>query len=319
MPAPFPPEQDPDVLESSPHWGRAAALLERVPRWLTLTMVALLLTGGGAVLVLGHRGHAGPGRAGPAARAFSVPAACDPFDDWTGSHLASGFRVVFGGIAVAPTALPLLTRVQALRPPRTAGPWRYEWETEFAYRGGRPPVTISVPAGWQRQISLLGTASAASAASAADAAGAAGAAKESGTASNTLHIPSCPPRGSWNTFFRIFYVSTPTACAPLRVQAAGRTATVWFGFGTRCPTGFKAGRSRATGTGQGQAAAGAVLIPPSCDRLRHGTTSRDRRGFRILLGVAEPLGLGARCPAAASGSAAAGGSAAVSGRSAARR
>jgi hypothetical protein len=234
VPAPFPPEQDRDILENSPRWGRAGSLLDRVPRWLMLAVAVVLLASGGTALALGHGGHAAPGHAGPAVHTLSVPAACGPFDDWTGSRLASGFRVVFGGIAVAPTGLPLLTRVQALRPPGSAGPWRYEWEAKFAYRGDRPPVTISVPASWRRQISLVGAASAASTASAAN---------RSGAATSTLHIPSCPPRGSWNTFFRIFYVSTPTACAPLRVQTAGRAATVWFGFGAHCPAGASTGRA----------------------------------------------------------------------------
>ena len=196
-------------------------MLERVPRWLILAMVALLLAGGGTVLVLGRGGHAAPGparpgQAGPAAGTVFVPVACGPFDDWTSSRLTSGFRVVLGDVAVAPVRLPSLARVQSLRPSAADGPWRYEWKTEFAYRGGRPPVTIGVPAGWQQQISLGGQAAG------------------SGRAASTLHIPSCPPRGSWNSFFRIFYVSTPAACAPLRVRVAGRAATIWFGFGAHC-------------------------------------------------------------------------------------
>jgi hypothetical protein len=223
--APLPPEPDRDILESSPRWGRAAALLERVPRWLTLTVAALLLAAGGSVLAIGHGGHPAPRHASPAARAFSIPAACDPFDDATSAHLSSDFRVVLGGVAVAPVRLPSLLRVQSFRPPGAGRPWRYEWKTEFAYRGGQPPVTISVPAGWQRRVGLFG------------------AADGTGAAASALHIPRCPPRGSWNTFSWTFYVSTPAACAPLRVRAAGRNATVWFGFGAHCPAGVRTGRA----------------------------------------------------------------------------
>ena len=93
---------------------------------------------------------------------------------------------------------------------------------------------------------------------------------------------------------------------PLQVQVPGRTATVWFGFGTRCPA--DASTSTVTSTGPGPTAVGNVLLPPGCGQSGDGATAQDRRGFRILAGGGtEQLGLGARCPAV------------VSGRSAARR
>ena len=227
MSAPLPPEPDRDILESSSRWGRAASLLERVPRWLALAVAALLLAGGGTVLALGHIGHAATGHPGPSARAVSFPAACGPFVDWTSSRAASSLRIVLGDVAVAPAYLPPAQRLRLPRPPIADRPWRYGWKTAFAYRGGRPPVTISVPAGWQQQISLFGTAGPASGIR--------------GTAPRTLHIPRCPPRGAWDTFVWIFYLSTPTACAPLQVRTQGRAATVWFGFGTRCRAGAGTG------------------------------------------------------------------------------
>jgi hypothetical protein len=285
--APFPPEPDRDVLESSPRWGRAASLLQRVPRWLTLTVAALLLAGAGAVLAISHGGHSGR-HSGSSVRTVSFPAACDPFADWRSSRVGNGMRVVLGDVAVPPAYLPPAQRVGLPRPPVANRPWRYGWKTEVAYRGGRPPVTISVPAGWQRRVSLFGGASGTAA------------------AASTLRIPSCPPRGAWNNFAWIFYLSQPTACVPLQVQVPGRTATVWFGFGTRCPADASA--STATNTGPDPTAMGSVLLPPGCGQSGDRTTAQDRRGFRILVGGGtEQLGLGARCPAA------------VSGRSAARR
>ena len=216
MSAPLPPEPDRDVLESSPRWGRAASALDRVPRWLTLTVAALLLAGGGAWLAAGHGGNAGPSPARPVGRSVHVPVACGAYNNGTFRHVPRGFRTVFGDVAVPPAYLP----VEDSAPGEL---WEYGAKTAFFYRGGGPPVTISVPAGWQRQIGLFGAANGVD-----------------GTA-RTLHIPSCPPRGSWDFYVSSFYLTTRTACAPLDVRVGGRIAQFWFGLGARCPAGVDTG------------------------------------------------------------------------------
>ena len=215
MSAPFPPERDRDVLESSPRWGRTASLLERLPRWLMLAVAVLLLAGGGAWLTLGQDGGHGTGPVRPAARTVSVPPGCGQYDNGTVSHV-QGLRIVFGDVAVPPAHLPLGHTGRGK-------PWKYGMKTAFLYRGGGPPVTISVPEGWQRQIGLFGPPNGID-----------------GTA-RTLHIPSCPPRGSWDIYVSAFYVRTPTACVPLDVRVGGRIAQLWFGLGARCPAGIDTG------------------------------------------------------------------------------
>lgn len=187
----------------------------RVPRWLMLTAAALL-AGGGTALALGHGGHAAAGHARPAARTVSVPPGCGQYDNGTAAHVPHGFRTVFADVAVPPAYLPLGHTGRGK-------PWVYGMKTAFLYRGDGPPVTVSVPAGWQWQIGLFGPANGID-----------------GTA-RTLRIPSCPPRGSWDVYVSAFYLSTPTSCAPLDVRVGGRIAQFWFGLGARCPAGVDTG------------------------------------------------------------------------------
>jgi hypothetical protein len=223
--APFPPEPDRDVLESSPRWGRAVSL-QRVPRWLMLTVAVLLLAGGGSWLAVGHDGHAAPGTTAVVGRAVDpvrsppqgvlIPQRCSRYANATTPHPERGFRTVFGDVAVPPAFLPLGHTGRGK-------PWKYGMKTAFLYRGGGPPVTISVPEGWQRQIGLFGPPNGID-----------------GTA-RTLHIPSCPPRGSWVVYVSAFFVRTRTACAPLDVRVGGLIAQFWFGLGARCPAGVDTG------------------------------------------------------------------------------
>jgi hypothetical protein len=192
------------------------ALLDRVPRWLMLAVAALLLAGGGSWLAFGHGGSAKPGPAQPVVRAVHVPAACGQYDNGTSRRVPRGFRTVFGDIAVPPVYLPVADSGRGEL-------WQYGAKSAFYYRGGGPPITISVPAGWQRQIGLFGPANGID-----------------GTA-RTLYIPSCPPRGSWDFYVSSFYVTTRTACAPLDVRVGGRLAQFWFGLGARCPAGADTG------------------------------------------------------------------------------
>jgi hypothetical protein len=214
--APFPPEPDRDILESSPRWERAVSLLERVPRWLMLTAAAVLLAGGGAWLALGAGGQARPSPARPAARAVSVAPGCGVYDNGTRSHVPGGFRTVFGDVAVPPARLPVSISGRS-------APWEWGAKTAFYYRGGGPPVTISVPGGWQRKIGLFGPVS------------------QIDGMDHTVNIPGCPPRGSWDFYVSSFYLRTPTACAPLDVRVGGRIAQFWFGLGVSCPAGADTG------------------------------------------------------------------------------
>jgi hypothetical protein len=206
-PRPDADEPLPEVLERSPGWW-AALSLNRVPRWLfAVAAVVLLAAGGGTALVLSQPGHRPP----PVVHtAYFMPAACAEFINMTSTHLQPGYRVVFGDAAVPPAYLAPQLRGTGSKP------WRYDWKIGFGFRGGGLPVSISVPPAWENRVALFGP--------------------SNGFGQVTeLLIPSCPPRGVWNTFVSGFFMQTPAECVPLNIQVGRQTTTVWFGLDRHCP------------------------------------------------------------------------------------
>jgi hypothetical protein len=198
-----------EILEQSP--GRLSgsfALLERVPRWLWAVAAVALLAAGGAVLVTSHGKHpAASGSSLSMTHGVFVPSPCAAFVNQTENRVIGGERIVLGDVAVPAAYLgPML--------PNGNGPWRYWMKTAFGVRGDSPPVTISVPEGWQDL---------------------AGIDQEANGMGRIFHIPSCPPRDVWNFTTGGIYLKAPTACLPLNIQVGRQTATVWFGLGRHCP------------------------------------------------------------------------------------
>jgi hypothetical protein len=219
-------ESHPEILENSPRWWArlwgpqsrptvTLPLLNRVPRWLSIAVAVALLAGGGAVLVTSHTKHP-PAITAPAAHVIFVPAACGVFINLSNSTLKPSDRVIFDDAVMPPAYLPDL-----LPPGQTggSGSWRYGWKTGFGFRGGGLPVTISVPAAWRGRLALFGPPP-----------------PSSGFGTVTqLHLPSCPPKGVWNTFISSFFLHTSSACVPLDIQVGRQATTVWFGLGEHCP------------------------------------------------------------------------------------
>jgi hypothetical protein len=217
-------EPRPEILENSPRWWAklfrpeflavpTLPLLNRIPRWLFALVAAVLLAGGGTVLLTSHTKHPAPNATPAAHTVYLVPSACAGFISTTVPHVAPGYRVTLRDAAMPPAYF-------APQPPATwtgHGLWHYGWKTGFSFLGQGLPVTISVPAAWHGRLALF--------------------APPGGPSSFTtqLHVPSCPPPGAWNTFVTAFYLHTPSACVPLDVQVGRRSATVWFGLGQHCP------------------------------------------------------------------------------------
>lgn len=203
-PSERPGPSGPDILERSPRrWpGRRA-------RWLPLAIAALALAGGAVALVVHHGRHRAtrPGR--PVVPAVYAPGVCGQYVNLTSSAVSRGFRIVLGDVAVPPGRLPRLG-------PSGHASWPYGLKTAFQFRGDGPPVTISVPQRWQDRVALFGPPD------------------EPHYVARTVRLPSCPPRGAWDTYVSSFYAHSATACVPLQVQVRHQTATVWFGLGRRC-------------------------------------------------------------------------------------
>ncbi|HEY2576672.1 MAG TPA: hypothetical protein VGI74_10240 [Streptosporangiaceae bacterium] len=216
LPGPRPDADEPhrEILERSPGWW-AAPLLNRMPRWLLMAVAAALLAGGGTVLITSQTRHPPP-KAAPVVHIVTMPAACAPFINLTGSRVPTGYRVILGDAAVPPAYLG--PQVPGVGMEGGSGAWPYGWKIGFGFRGGGLPVTISVPAAWRDRLALFGGA-------------------DGSSYTSQLRIPSCPPKGVWNTFVSSFFLHVRSGCVPLQIQVGRRTATVWFGLARHCPPG----------------------------------------------------------------------------------
>jgi hypothetical protein len=139
----------------------------------------------------------------------AIPAACSALVDTSSAKPAPGYRVEFGNVAVPPG---VVQRNQIIPDDPGIHSWPYAQKAGFMFLGSGPPAVLSIPAGWQKVVAL-GT--------------------PYGPASS-LHMPSCPMGSRWNTDISLFYLRSPTACVPLRIQTGRHATTVWFGLGRRC-------------------------------------------------------------------------------------
>lgn len=213
-------EPEREVLEHeagrwASRWGGALTLLERIPRWAMVLAAAVFVVGGGTVLVtsqISHHHAASQASAGPA-----MSAACAAAISTQTPAVPPGSRLVIGLVAAPPAYLGAMT-------PNGNGPWRYWTKTAFGVWGDSPPVTVSVPPGWQQTAAID---------------------REKDGFGTTVRFPTCPPHSMWNFSITGIYLKTPHACLPLDITAAGETARIWVGLGQHCPlTMAKAGTGR---------------------------------------------------------------------------
>ena len=121
------------------------------------------------------------------------------------------YRLVLGVLSAPPAYLPQVSDTRR-------GPWRYWRKQGLVVREGAGPVTISVPPAWRGRVAI-----------------------DWGNAGNggpfaSVAFPRCGSNGrTGRAYVGGFSLVTPSACVPLLVRAGGRTATVLFGIGRRCP------------------------------------------------------------------------------------
>jgi hypothetical protein len=147
----------------------------------------------------------------------SQPAASDlplvSCDDSIGgarySGTDDGARIVLGVISVPPAYVPEAAA------PGGAGGWKYSAPADFVVRSEQPPFDLSVPKEWRDRVAI----------------------SFGGTKPvPALRIPTCPNNGlPWNAFAVVFSLQERTACVPLTVAVGGKSETVRFGLGERCP------------------------------------------------------------------------------------
>ena len=167
-----------------------------------LLRLALLLLGGGALAA-----------AGAAAPAVDPPQRTVPCAEVVG-HTAFPYRgryqLVLGAVSVPPAHLAQVS-------PTESRPWTHFAKHGLVVRSGAEPLTISVPRAWRTRVGIvwgnggLGV-------------------------FHTIRIAACPSspiRG--NAYAGGFFLRRPSVCAPLVFTVGGRSKTVWFGVGARCP------------------------------------------------------------------------------------
>jgi hypothetical protein len=127
------------------------------------------------------------------------------------SRAAYRYRLVLDSVSVPPAYLAQVS-------PTESRPWTHFAKHGLVVRSGAKAVTISVPRGWRQRLGIvwgnggLGV-------------------------FHTIRLAACPSspiRG--NAYAGGFYLRRPSACVPLVFSVGGRSRTVWFGVGERCPT-----------------------------------------------------------------------------------
>jgi hypothetical protein len=163
-------------------------------------LVALILVGGTA---LAERTATAP--EGVAANRVIT---CDLVSQGMGNVRPSGGdRVVLGRIAVPGRYLPGLFEQE--------WPLRYWRKAGILVRPGKTPVDIIVPPAWRSRLVIQWG-------------------EPAGPASS-LRITGCPGREvPWLPYGGGFNVAAPS-CVPLIVRSGGRSQTLRFGIGRRCP------------------------------------------------------------------------------------
>src|SRR5579859_6729549 len=123
-----------------------------------------------------------------------------------------GVRSVLGVLAL-PTAY---TPQSAMRV-QSAGRWTYWMKAGVGVRLGQFTVTVTVAKAWRTRAAVSWG---------------------RGPIVSSIRFSGCagtPLVFAWNAYVGGFYLRSPTACVPLVFSSRGRTATLRFGIGKRCP------------------------------------------------------------------------------------
>jgi hypothetical protein len=84
-------------------------------------------------------------------------------------------------------------------------------------RAGGSGVTISVPRSWRKRVGITWG-------------------NGGHGVMHSIRIPACgSDSNQGNAYAGGFYLSRSAACVPLVFRVEGRSKTVWFGVGRRCP------------------------------------------------------------------------------------
>jgi len=117
-----------------------------------------------------------------------------------------GYRVVLDVVSVPPARLIHVA-------PTGRRPWAYWRKAGLVVRADAPPVTVSVPAEWRNRAAITWGTGIVSA----------------------LQIASCPGGpDAWNAYAGGFYLTTRSACVPLRFIVGDQSRVVRFGLGRAC-------------------------------------------------------------------------------------
>jgi hypothetical protein len=117
-------------------------------------------------------------------------------------------RLVLGVVSVPPAYLPQTV-------PTDSRPWRFWSKRGLVVHADAGPVTVRVPRAWRRRVAI-----------------------EWGNSGivPALRIARCPRSiKPWNAWAGGFHLRERSACVPLVFSVGGRSATVRFGVGRRCP------------------------------------------------------------------------------------
>ncbi len=155
---------------------------------------------------------AGTARGSSASAPLVVPCR----DITAGTAPAPGQAGTQSALGVIAVAAPAYERHPAV-PVQNAGRWRYWMKAGVGVRLGRFTVTVTVTKAWRSR---------------------AGISWGNGAIVSSLRFSGCvgaPLVFAWNAYVGGFYLRGPAACVPLVVSSAGRSATLRFGIGRRCP------------------------------------------------------------------------------------
>ena len=172
-------------------------------RWLVLLLAACAAPAAGTVAASGSDG---PQRTVPFREVIDQVA----FPYRGGPERRHRFRQVLGAASVPPAF------VEQVSPTRSQ-PWTRFAKHGLVVRSGLAPLTVTVPRAWRARAGIvwgnggLGV-------------------------FHTIRIAACPAEPiHGNAYAGGFFLRQPAACVPLVFISAGRSATVWFGVGRRCP------------------------------------------------------------------------------------
>lgn len=144
-----------------------------------------------------------------AARAAgAITVGCDQIVGTATSGRDSGYRVVLGVVSAPPADLPGVVHVPG------SAPFPYWQKAGLVVRGGRQPVTVTVPRGWRSRV-RVGWGNPA-------------------TPAAVVRFAACPSSHAWNGYAGGFFLRARSACVPLVFAVGGRRATLRFGLGSRC-------------------------------------------------------------------------------------